>query len=479
LFSPDSLADVPWLADLMDIPADAAWPRWMSPPHPEAVGSFGEDFEKWLLAEQGIQLRWWQKLASRRQLEFNAAGELVWGTVVESCSRRVGKSSRAAGVVSWRLAHGQELFGEVQTVLHTGSDMAICREIQRRAWRWAEDVAGWTVVRSNGKEMMETLTGDRWLVRSQNAVYGWDASVGLIDEGWDVPSSVLDEGLEPATLERASPQIVLTSTAHRRATSLMRRKISAALAGMGEDWDSLLMVWGAGPDDDIGDPAVWKQASAHWSEHRLKLITNKFERAMRGEADPEADDVDPIEGFKAQFLNVWPAPDAPKPAAGEVVFTKDEWEALNGYRPTGEPVVAAVESWFTEGAAAAFAEQLPDGRVGVSSATFADVPSAVAAARASGASTLLVGKTLAAGLVGVEAVGGTTRQAAADLRRFADDHTLTHDGSPALAEQVLGLRVVPSSDGPRLVSKGRADLVKTTAWAVSRAKQAVELPAIF
>jgi hypothetical protein len=469
LFDPESLVGASWLADLYDIPADAAWPRYMTPPHPDAVGSYGTELEEWLLAEQGVTLRWWQRLATRRQLEHDAAGELVWETVIDSESRRSGKSTRLRGLATWRMAR-QALFGEVQTVIHTGSDMAICREIQRGVWRWAEEVAGWSVTRANGKEAVESLTGDRWLVRSQSAVYGYDCSLGLVDEGWNVPPAVVDEGLEPALLERRMPQLVLTSTAHRRATSLMRRKIAAGLAGMGEDFATLLMLWGAGGGDDIGDPAVWRAASPHWSAHRLKLIRGKYERAMRGEADPDADDLDPAEGFKAQYLNVWPEPSVARPAPGEPVFTAAEWAGLDGYRP-GQPRVAAVEAWFSQGAALSMAEPLPDGRVGVSSVAFADVPSAVGAARAAGIGVILVGKSLAAGELGVEGVGGTTRQAVLDLRRFADDGVLAHDGSAVLAEQALGLRVAASSDGPRLVSKGRADAVKSAVWAVARARE--------
>jgi hypothetical protein len=223
---------------------------------------------------------------------------------------------------------------------------------------------------------------------------------------------------------------------------------------------------------------VWKEASPHWSAHREKLIRGKYERAMRGEADPEADDVDPIEGFRAQMLNIWPEPNTLKAPPGEPVVSAEEWESLNGYL-LGTPAVAAVEAWFAEGAALVLAEQLPGGAVGVSSVTFPDVPAAVAAAQASGAGTVLVGKSLAPGLVGVEAAQGTTRQAVLDLRRFVDDGLLRHDGSEALAEQVLALRTVASSDGPRLASKGRADAVKATAWAVERARHTVESPGIF
>jgi len=479
VFQPETLVDVPWLADLLDKPDDAAWPRWMTPPHPDAVGSYGQEVEEWVEEQHGTRWRWWQRLATRRQLEHDVEGRLVWETVVESTPRRGGKSTRIVGLATWRMAH-PEIFGEIQTVIHCGSDMPICREIQRRSWRWAEEVAGWTVTRSNGKESMETLTGDRWLVRSENGVYGYDCSFGIVDEGWDVAPMVIDEGLEPALLEREMPQLHLTSTAHRRATPLMRRRIAAALSGMGEDWTTLLMVWAADPDDDIGEESTWRSASPHWTEQRRRMISGKYERAMRGEADPEADDPDPIEGFKAQYLNLWPSPTQAKPPTGESVVTEAEWESANSYvRGPETPSVTAVEAWFQQGAALVTATQLADGRVGVSSVTFPEVSSAIAAAQASGASQVLVAKSLAVGVPGVTPVGGTTRQAVLDLRRFIDDGVLTHDGSPELAQQVLALRTVASSDGPRLVSKGRADAVKATSWAVAAAQQAVEPSQIF
>ena len=139
----------------------------------------------------------------------------------------------------------------------------------------------------------------------------------------------------------------------------MRRRIASAVGGMGEDWTTLLMLWGAGNTDDIGDPEVWKKASAHWTPHRERLITDKYERAMRGEADPEADDPDPIASFRSQFCNVWPAPNA-FVAPGDPMVTETEWGGLNGFVPQDTPLLVAVESWFADGATAGAA--YPQGR---------------------------------------------------------------------------------------------------------------------
>ncbi|MGA5306510.1 terminase [Micromonospora taraxaci] len=310
-WDPALLAEYDWLHPLLEVPEDAAPPLAMSLPPADAVGSYGADAVEWIESTQRIRLRWWQVLAITRQLEHREDGSLCHRVVVESAPRRAGKSVRVRGVALWRMAH-PELFGEVQTVIHTGSDVAICREIQRGAWRWAEEVAGWTVSRSNGKEALETPTEDRWLVRAQRAVYGYDVCLGIVDEGWNVAPDTVSEGLEPATLERRSPQIHLTSTAHRRATSLMRSRLQVALAG--GDEDTLLLLWAAPVGSDPGDPEVWRAASPHWSEDRRRLIEDKYTKALAGEADPQADDPDPMAGFTAQYLNIWPLRELPDPA---------------------------------------------------------------------------------------------------------------------------------------------------------------------
>lgn len=288
-----------WLKPYLKVPADASPPLAMSPVHPEAVGSYGPMAVRWIKAQVKIELRWWQKLAVIRQLEHRADGSLCWDSVVESASRRVGKSVRLRSMALWRLEVGSTLFEEPQLAIHTGKDLAIVREIQRGAWRWADE-RGWKVVRAIGRESIEN--GEhRWLARSSDSVYGYDVTLGMVDEGWDVSPDVVAEGLEPAAMERISAQIVVTSTAHRKATSLMRSRITDAINAD----SALLMLWAVPDGSDSGDPAVWKAASAYWSPARLKLMQSKWDKAVRGEADPELDDPDPIAGFESQYLNKW------------------------------------------------------------------------------------------------------------------------------------------------------------------------------
>jgi hypothetical protein len=299
---PMTACSLKWLKHFKQIPDDAGMPLAMSGPHPRAVGSYGAECIEWAKAELGITLRWWQALAVTRQLEHDKDGALVWREIVESGPRRIGKSVRLRVVALWRLANA-ERFHEPQLAMLVSKDLAVGKEIHRGAWRWA-DSKGWNVLRLNGAQEVETPAGDRWLLRAPNAAYGYDVGYGQVDESWDVDPQAITDGLEPALLERQSPQLHLTSTAHVRASSLMRRRLTAALRNA--DQDVLLLLWGAHPAADIADEATWRAASPHWSKDRRDLMARKYHAALAGQDEPEFDDPDPVRGWAAQYLNVWP-----------------------------------------------------------------------------------------------------------------------------------------------------------------------------
>lgn len=473
-WDPEYLRQFDWLAEFADVPADASPPLFMSPVSPEAVGSLGKEIIDWAREEHGLELRWWQKLAIMRQYEHRADGSLIHTTIVESASRRSGKSVRMRISALWRLQFAHR-FKEPQLVMHTGSDIPICREIQRGAWRWATE-QGWEVTRANGKEAIETLYGDRWLVRSQDGVYGYDVTYGLVDEGWNVKPDTVSEGLEPATLERIQPQMHLTSTAHRRATSLMKKAIKDALSI--DDPTVLLLLWGALPGSDPADPEVWRAASPYWSEDRRKLIASKYEAALAGQADPQADDPDPMAGFTAQYLNMWQL-NVSREDPGEPLTDEETWAKLQITEDI-EPLElagAAIESWFGQGVSVALAFRTST----VPLVTVADYPNLAAAVEAVKAydsrCKVRVGETLADDpnmrALGGRVVASRGRAAAVALAlpRFIAENAFMHDGGEYLTEQVLNLRTKPSSDGPRIVSKTRADAIKTVVWALSLARE--------
>lgn len=489
LWSSHDLREHAWLEDLADVPEDAAPPLYMTPVPPAATCSYGwegcshlpagEPAVPWIEREQKITLRWWQKLSLIRQLEHDEAGDLLWRKKIESAPRRAGKSVGLRGGALWRMETGPDLFGEPQNVIHTGSDLNICREVQRGAWQWAE-AREWTVTRGNGKEAIET-TGARWLVRAQDGVYGYDCSVGLGDECWDVKPDTISEGLEPATLERVNPQLVLTSTAHRRATSLMRTELANALTMT--DPDVLLLLWGALQTDDPGDPAVWRAASPHWSKDRERMIRAKYAAALAGQDDPEFDDPDPMRGFAAQYLNVWSI--AEKRLVGKPVIEAEPWAALSGVARETPPDAVAVEAWFEKGVSLAEAWRATDATVTVRVTDFATLDDV--ARHVSGLDLrrpAIVGTSLTdhpawrANRVRLESASATTVAQVGELQRMLREGTLRHDGGEALSEQVLALRVSPGVNGPRIRSTERADAVKAAMWAASAAATVVRRKAV-
>lgn len=301
----DALAgiDSAWASHLSDIPDDSAAPLAMSGPHPLAVGSYGADLLRWAAKEQRFKPRWWQELALIRQFEHDADGRLVWREVIESGPRRIGKSVRLRVSALWRTAHA-DLFGEPQLSMLVSKDLMIGKEIHAKSWAWAEK-RGWIVQRRAGGQevrVAEAEDSDRWLLRAPDGAYGYDVCYGQVDEAWDIKPDVITDGLEPALLERLSPQLHLTSTAHVRASSLMRGRLMNALKGVSSD--SLLLLWGAHPDSDVDDPATWRAASPHWSADRERLVSEKWKAAKLG--GTEIDDPDPMRGWAAQYLNVWP-----------------------------------------------------------------------------------------------------------------------------------------------------------------------------
>lgn len=469
-----TIAAQAWTRDLLPVPENAALPLAMTGTHPRAVGSYGPDAGEWAREELGITLRWGQRLVVCRLLEHDADRRLVWERIVESAPRRAGKSVELRVIALWRLEHA-ELFHEPQTVLLTSKDLGIGREIMSGSWRWVREERaddGWTVRQANGQEHVATATDDRWLLRAGDATTGYSINYAQADESWGIKPSVIADNLEPATMERESPQLHLTSTAHPRATSLMKRRLLDALRA--SDPDTLLLWWGAHPNADPSDPKTWRAASPYWSEHRAKMMAAKYKAALAGEQDPEFDDLSPMESFESQYLNRWGLLNV-KSAPGDALVTDTDWQALIAAEPDERPTAVAVESWPGDGVSVAAAWRLTDGRTFVSVTNHPDVAEAAAIAASFGCRTpLRVGASLADDPawrgVRTKAQTGAVVGAVADLARWLHEAAIVHDGGEHLAEQITAVRTLPAANGLRLKSDSRADAVKAAAWAIAAAR---------
>ena len=480
---------VKWLKELREPPADASWPRLMSVPHRRAVGSLGPEFVAWAEARSERRLRWWQRLAATRMLEVDDQERLVWETMLLSMPRQLGKSWLLRELCLWRIHQGGR-FGEPQDVLHTGKDLAVCKEVQRPARVWAKARAEFKVREVNGQEEIELLSdGSRWMLRAKEAVYGYSVSLAAADEAWKVRASSIEEGLEPTMVEREQPQLLLVSTAHRLSTSLMlgRRKLALEALELGEG--ELIIEWSAPLEADIDSAEVWRQSSAHWSPRREHTIRKQLDAARSGTLeDPE--EPDPVASFRAQWLNQWPRRVTEPSGGTEALLPAGLWadRAEAGVCSTG-PIWVALEDDYGMGAAVAAIGKLEDGRLEVDAWACDDWDTAIdelaRLAEHRPIRQLIVGASLIdrvpAGTVPPpSAAGGTqTRTGLALLRDLAVGGQLVHDVTTfELDEALAAAQVREAPTGLFLIARGPTHLIRALVWAVGAAHKPAPTPAI-
>jgi hypothetical protein len=457
----------------------------MSAPHPDAVGSYGELVEAWSLERRGRRLRWWQRLYARRLLEHDADGRLVWVTAILTVARQVGKTYVLGDLCGWRL-HAGERLGAEQLVLSTGKDVAVVREMQRPHRLAAKrDRETYHVREVNGQEEIEIFEdGSRWMVRAKEGVYGITATMATVDEAWKVLASVVDDGIEPTTVEADDAQILLVSTAHRRATALMVGRRARALEHLGDGDGPLLVEWSAPPDAELDDREAWRLASPHWTPRRERLIGQRLEGALAGESD-DVDEPDPMSSFRTQWLNQWPAKRLAV-VKGEPLVELEEWEPLEG-ELVDDPdrVFVAVEDHAGLGAAIAVVVVQPDGRFGLDGWLVATWGEALGDIRRLIAghdrATLIAGASLLVRLPrGMRAIAATstiTRSSLSLMRELVAARAIVHD-STELAEQIETVRVTDAIGGISVVAGYRSDLLRASSWALAHAQRPRPTPSV-
>lgn len=480
----------PWLDGFRDVPDVATWPRFMTLPHPDAVGTLGAEFCGYAEERSGFALRWWQRLVAFRLLEVDASGAFVWESLLLTLARQVGKSWWLRELCLWRL-HQSERFGEPQDVVHTGKDLAICKEIQRPARVWAKARPTIYKVREvNGQEEIERLAdGSRWMLRAKDAVYGYSASLAVVDEAWKVPAASVEEGLVPTMTERAGSQLVLVTTAHRRMTALVVKRRTQALTELAAPPGvaDLFIEWSAPRHAPIDDVAGWRDASPWWTPRRERLIRRRLDAALSGESD-DPDEPDPIESFRSQWLNQSPRR-VVKPSKGEPLLAEGWPGPLSWDVPTLGPVVAVVEDWYGIGAAAAVVAETVDERWLVGGWAFDTRLEAFEWLRGvveeHPGSTLVVGATLRDDpefedwpvIATVAAGTPDTRAGLSLLRELVTASRVVSDGSPDVADQINMSRVLAGTAGLTLVPGPRADLLRAVVWGLRTAvRQPVPMP---
>lgn len=420
-----------------------------------------------------MRLRWWQRLVLARVLEVDADESLVWLSVLLSTPRQVGKSWLLRALAMWRI-HQRGRFGEEQTVMHISRGLSASREVQRAARVWARTrkADGYGAREQNGAQEVSCPDGSRWLIRDQDGVYSYSASLALVDEAWGVDPAHIDEGLEPTLPERAGPQLVLVSTAHRRCTPLMVRRRAAALERMSAPGNGLIVEWSAPAGAEL-DMAAARAASPFWSPGRETLAAAALERALAGGGDPAGGD-DPADAFDTQHLNRWPTAPTRPSGRPESLLAEGVWAGLADLNVAAPPSpVVAVEDRTGAGCAVAASGALPGSRLLVWGREFSSRAEAAAWIRMLAPQVVLAG----AALIGDETLAGLPVRKAGQaetsaglpkLRELAGEGRLVHDGGPELAQAMGAARVAERAAG-LTITVGRAELVRVAAWAVREA----------
>jgi hypothetical protein len=478
----DAVWDVRWLDDLREVPADAWWPRFMTAPHPLAVGSLGREFEWWCKTHRGITLRWWQRLVSRRLLEVDAEGRLVWLVLILTLARQLGKSWLLWLILSWRLHQGDR-FGTPQQLLHMSIQMRQVRDVMDREIRIADKRPDlYDTLDNNNDTSIEWLAdGSKWVrvvrgsKRSGGGYGSSNVAVGVVDEAWSIPATVVDDGLEPTLVEGEQSQLMLISTAHRMATALMLDRRLAALDDLADVEDPVLIVeWSTPRHFDLDDVEGWRMASPWWTPNREQRIRMRVQRALSGWASEDDDEPDPIESVRAQWLNQWPAKLTVRRKVEQLVDI-ERWAGLDEH--AGEPrrLWVAVADNFGRGAAVVAVADVGDGRFEVDGWTMPDRESALEAARFT-MRTHAVSAELVVEPALATIAPRADKAAPADVRfglplfrELVESGRLVHDTTPELDQQLAECRVRPVQGGLALATTARSDLVRAAALAVRAA----------
>jgi hypothetical protein len=259
------------------------------------VGSYGSEAVGWIGRYLHDELRPWQRYALERILEHREDGSLRWRRVILTVSRQSGKSILSRGLCGWRVG-ASDLFGESQEVLHVANLRSTAQRIWIPAARTLEATMGAIVRRSNGQEAIELDDGSAWRLAASTLDGGVGSSVCLafVDEAWRVAREVVDGSIAPTMLERASPQLILVSTAGDGGSTLLLEDRDAAIAELADPESAriLLLEWSAPPEAYVDDREAWRLASPHWTPQRLEALEHAFATT------PESD-------WRRQYLNQW------------------------------------------------------------------------------------------------------------------------------------------------------------------------------
>jgi hypothetical protein len=287
----------------------------------------------------------------------------------------------------------------------------------------------------------------------------------------------------PTLVEHEQPQLLLVSTAHRKATPLIPERRNHALSVLGAPGDrDLLVEWSAPRGCELDDRGAWRMASPRWTAQREGVIADKVARALLGEV-LDATESDPVQFVLAQWLNVWPTVLVSVSGPGESLDTAGLWAKCEP-APGAAPVRlwVAVEDNYGDGACVVAVGLLPDGRFEVDgwlcASRSAALDDAAAVAAQADRSEVIVGASIPTRRRVSRGGATETRVGLPMVRSMLADGVIVHDPTPELDVQLERARVRQGGGGLVLVPRERGDMVRALAWALLAAADRKPTPGI-
>ena len=267
----------------------------------------------------------------------------------------------------------------------------------------------------------------------------------------------------------------------------MVNRRTAAIAVLGDPDGDLLIEWSCPRTMRLDDEAGWRLASPHWTERRRRVIAGRLRSAREGVSDDD-DEPDPIEAFRAQWLNQWPviATDSAD-LKGELLVDVDAWDTTYATVVASDRIWIGLEDYGGAGAAVAVTVRMVDGRVGLDGWVCPSWEDAIADVRqltaTHGRYRLLVGASMEtlipSDLRSMKAGARETRSGLPLLRQLVAGRMVIHELSDDLDAQIATARVTRATDGSLLLVKGqRTDLLRAACWAVQAAHHPPRNPSI-
>ncbi len=253
-------------------------------------------------AGQPFELEPWQRQVVRELFGWKRAdGSRRYRICYIEIPRKNGKTTFAAGLALYLLFADGERAAEVYSVANDTDQAMICFQEGCRMRLQAPALLERSL--AHKKAMVVPSTQSAWKVLSSEVGTkdGLNASGVIFDELHALRDRTLADLMHTSVGARVQPlEIYITTAGSDRLSYCWEMHEHAERVAAGElvDTEFLPVLFGAGPEDDIGDPATW--AKANPSLGRAVSLEYMAKEAERAKQLPRYENV-----FKRLHLNIW------------------------------------------------------------------------------------------------------------------------------------------------------------------------------